>query len=423
MKRNQIVNSCLVLLLGLIVSPLGYAQETKPERHLVVDAAKLPTDLVKNTESIQQVLMRSVLLSKQFEILFAKPESVSDTKMRVYELKTSIDPTDKPGFYNVSLELVNPKLQKTVRSEKEQLIHGKRLLHTLRIMTLRLIFGEAFILKNKEKLEKISAEDPALSLTPAPLPKGLPPAQKVEPLNNKKKDYDQSREDLNKKPESPSADKAAPFFREKTYALGAYYQSQQIQSSGELLDVNNNFTALLLDFHTHWKFDTEGESLAIVSGRYGRTLSKYEETIPDSLQLAGLYNRHLFSKFRGIAGLRLDQASFANLPGLNQGIQVGTTRTIWGQLGLETASSLFNRRFIFSANLLKALQSQVDFPDASGSEVSGQGYLIFWAYELTKKYFLALEMSKYIMSIAATSGYSNSDQRLALGIYYPLDEK
>ena len=131
MKRNQIVNSCLVLLFGLMVLPLGHAQQTKPEKHLVVDAAKLPTDLVKNTESIQQVLIRSVLLSQQFEILFAKPENVSDTKMRVYELQTSVDPTDRPGFYNISLKLVNPKLHKTVRAEKEELINGKRLLHTL----------------------------------------------------------------------------------------------------------------------------------------------------------------------------------------------------------------------------------------------------------------------------------------------------
>ena len=73
--------------------------------------------------------------------------------------------------------------------------------------------------------------------------------------------------------------------------------------------------------------------------------------------------------------------------------------------------------------LLKALQSKVDFPGASGAQVSGQGYLFFGAYEFSKKYFLAIEMSKYILSITGASSYSNSDQRLALGIYYPLGEK
>ena len=430
MNQLQIVNISLfrkevILLILAILFFSGHCAfsqtEMKADRYMIIPGATLPTELVKNTESIQQVLIRSVLLSKQFELLFAPIESVSSSKLRVYELTTVITASEKHPFFNIRMELKNPKISKIIRAEYEEMIHGNRMLHTLRIMTLRLIFGEAYFKKNREKLEKISAQDPPLDLGEKLQNPSLPPAKKIEDINKQKKDYDNAIEGIDKKPDSPQAEKEAPFFRDKTYALGMYYQNQGITSSGTLLDVNNSFTSILIDLHTHWKIDPQ--SLAIFSARYGKTTSKYKEAIPDSLQFTGLYDHHLFSKIRGIGGFRLDKTHFAQLPGLNQGIHVGSITALWAQLGIESGLTLFSRRMLLSASLLKSLQASTDFPNVSGGDIAGQGYVAFFAYELAKKYFLAFEYSTYIIDIAGVSTFSNSDKRMAFGLYFPLGDK
>jgi hypothetical protein len=393
---------------------------------MVIEEAIVPTELVRHSNNIQQVLTRTVLLSKQFELMFGSVEELSKTKLRVYNLKTNIENSADTGFYNISIEMINPKINKAVRSEKETSIQGKRLLHSIRIIVLRMIYGEAFLRKNRIQLEKMSALDPLLNL-PEPKaqgPQGLQPAKRVDPIEPKKKNYDDVKKGLDKKPEDPTADKKEPVFRDRSYALGAYYQKQAIVSSNSLLDVNNDFTAFLFDFQSNTTFDADGVNVMVLSGRYGKTMSSYEKKIPDSFQFNGLYDRHLFSRVRALAGVLLDKTSFANLPELNAGIQVGTVTTLWGQIGVETSQELFGRRFLLTASLLKSLQSKVDFPGAEDASPSGQGIVAFFAYELTKKYFVALEFSKYSMDIAGILyPLSNSDQRTSVGIFYPLGSK
>lgn len=405
---------------------LSWGQEAKKiERFILIEPASIPDSLIKNSESIQQVITRSVLLSKQFELIFSKPDNLSQTKLRIYDLKINIVNTDKSGFYDVTLDLQNPKINKTVKLEKEAYVHGKRLLHTLRVMILRMIYGEAYIRKNGEKIEKLGAMDPTLQLPNDPAqPNSFPPAKKVKDLNQEKKKYDETKKDLDKKPEDPSADKKSPVFRDRTFALGLYYQKQAITSYGSFLTVNNNFDSLLLDFQSNTSFDQSKDNIMVLSGRYGKTLSSYTEKIPDSFQLNTLYDRHLFSIARGLVGFRLDRASFANLPALNSGIQVGSVTTIWGLFGLETSFSILDHRFLFNAALLKSLKSSITFSGVSDATAQGSGFVTFLAYELIKKYYVALEISKIQMDIAASKVlFSNSDQRISLGLFYPLGGK
>jgi hypothetical protein len=430
---NQSILWFAIFTIAVLNLPFSQAQETAAQEkkatiYMLILPAEIPTTLLKNTESINQVIIRTVLMTKKFELMFARPDSFQDAKFRIYELKTVIKDSEKSGFVDIKIDLNNPKIQKMVRFEEETAVSGKRLLHTVRLMVLRLLFGESFLKKYKEKLDKMSDQDAIIAIPALPgkidQTKGVPSAKEVKPLKKEPKKFDEVSEEGKKKQKQPDNSKDAPTFREKNYILGAYFQRQTVTSSGSLLDTNNNFSALLLDLHTHWKLDPVGENLAIFSARYGKTITSYQETIPDSLQLNGLYDSHLFSKVRGLVGLQLDRSHFGNLPELNQGIQVGTVTTLWAQFGLETSGEIFSRRFLVNLNLLKSLQSKTDFPGASSADIAGHGYSGFFACELTRKYFLALELSNYVTTIvASTSRYSNSDQRLSMGLYYPLENK
>jgi hypothetical protein len=404
----------------------SWSEETKKlDRHMLIEPAQLPESLIKNSESIQQVIIRSVMLSKQFELIFGNSDNLSQSKLRVYNLKINIENTDKIGFYDVSLDLQNPKINKTIKLEKEAYVNGKRLLHTLRVMVLRMIYGEAYIRKNTDMIEKLGSMDPLIKLPEDPnASKSLPPAKKVKDLQKEKKNYDESRQGLDKKPNDPSSDKKAPAFRDRTFAFGTYYQKQTITSNGTLLNVNNNFNALLVDVESNTSFDKEGDNIMVLSGRYGKTLTKYTEKIPDSFQMNALYDRHLFSFIRALGGLRLDRASFANLPVLNSGIKVGSVNTIWGMFGLETSFDILDHRLLFNGAFLKSLKTSVSFPNLSDAAAQGSGMVSFLAYEILKKYYLAIEFSKIQMDVVASKTFfSNSDDRISFGLFYSPGEK
>jgi hypothetical protein len=417
MKLFRDVNKSLFLMpviLFLLGTKISFAQEKKSDLYMFIYPIKLTTELEKEKQAIQQVMIQTVLMTRKFEIVLSQETKLEDLKIRLYELKSSVAPTSKAGFFHVTMELVNPKIAKTVRSVNVEMVSSKRMLFAIRLMVLQIVFGE----KYKEKMQNIE-EFKDLDATPVNTAPGVPEVKPVAPLpvSNSVKNETSSL-DGKKKSDSPSSDEVEP--SNFAYKLGSYIQKQTVESSGQLKDLTSEMMNLNLELGIHWKYSKTDQNRIVFNGHYGQIISKNFEESPPNWSLSTLYNKKMSNSYGFLGGLGLERSSFANYYAIASDIEVGTLKTLWAQLGIDSNVYYFKRKFYLSFNFFKSLLSQISFTGVSNSQVSSSGYEFFVGSRVFKNFHAGLRYSSYSTQIISSYKFSNSDDRISLGVYYPI---
>lgn len=416
MKLFRDVNKSLLrslmifLLLGIHVS---FAEEKKSELYMFIQPVKLTAELEKDRQGIQQVMIQTVLTTRKFEIMLSQETKIQDLKIRLYELKSILTPSERPGFYHIEMELINPKIAKTVRSVNVQMVSSKRLLYAIRIMVLQIVFGEKY--KEKIKLIDEFKDLPTPSESTSP---GVPEVKPVAPLPANNPVNETSLLDGKKKSNTPSSEDVRP--SNFAYKLGSYFQKQTIESSGQLKDVTSEMMNLNLELGIYWKYSETDQNPMIFNARYGQIISKNFEKSPSNWALSALYNKRMNKSYGFLGGLALENSSFVNYYAIASDIEVGTLKTLWAQLGIDSNIYYFKRKFYFSLNFFKSLLSQINFTGVSNSQVSSSGYEIFAGSRVFKNFHAGLRYSSYSTQIISSYKFSNSDDRISLGVYYPI---
>jgi len=158
----------------------------------------------------------------------------------------------------------------------------------------------------------------------------------------------------------------------------------------------------------------------IFNARYGQIISKNFEKSPSTWAVSTLYNKRMNKSYGFLGGLALENSSFVNYYAIASDIEVGTLKTLWAQLGIDSNIYYFKRKFYFSFNFLKSLVSQINFTGVSNSQVSSSGYEIFAGSRVFKNFHAGLKYSSYSTQIISSYKFSNSDDRISLGVYYPI---
>lgn len=415
MKLFRDVNKSLfrsLLIFFLLGTHICIAEEKKSELYMFIQPVKLTAELEKDRQAIQQVMIQTVLTSRKFEIMLSQESKLEDLKIRLYELKSHLTPGDRPGFYHIQMELINPKIAKTVRSVEVQMVSSKRLLYAIRIMVLQMVFGEKY--KEKIKLIDEFKDLPTLPVNNSP---GVPEVKPVEPLPAKSQN-ETSSIDEKKKSNTPSSEDSRP--SNFAYKLGSYFQKQSIESSGQLKDVTSEMINLNLELGVYWKYSETDENPLLFNARYGQIISKNFDKSPSTWALSGLYNKKMNKRYGFLGGVALENSSFVNYYAIASDIEVGTLKTLWAQLGIDSNLYYLKRTFHFSFNFFKSLMSQIDFTGVSNSQVSSSGYEIFAGSRVFKNFHAGLKYSSYSTQIISSYKFSNTDDRISLGVYYPI---
>ena len=420
MKTIRDVNKSLFIgaMLWLWIFPiLSWANPTKTNPYIIVKSPVVPSELTPHLESIKQIIIRAVLITQKFEIIFSDESQFKDTKLRIYNLQTQISRSEKSGFYSINMELINPKIDKVIRFARLDMVSGKRLLYTIRLMVLQIIFGEKFNEKvgKLEEVKELDINAPDEAKKPA-----FPQVKPVEALPEKKASPIQEVEEKSKK--KPQEQAKAKNDLGLTYLVGASYQLQSVESSGNLEDTQSEVSSLALDFNLMKKVKNLNRDKWIFSWRYSYPISESYEETPTNWQLSGLYHRDVASGLGIFGGLILDRTHFFNRPGLGDEVKAATLTANFVALGSDYSTKLLNRTTSLSLSLFKSVFTMIDFPGKSSSDLSSYGYSFFFSIQAVKNYFIGLRFTSFAYSLSGSSPFANKDERVSLGIFYPVGQ-